>query len=452
MKKEITSCLGDTWVVEEGSVTSNANGLSYALTEPMARILYGSESNKVMAERLRAIESASVDLSGRFFLLQDSKNPLWSHRVPFTNPQFDWVEKAKTMGEFLVFTEDPNLAVEFFISSPEANEKHPGMGDDVFNVMCWDSDVEQYCIAHQAYSLDEAEAWIYGDGDIEELLPPLSYEEVTFMPFASHAGSKKQYKAEIQLITDIEGDKKYQLCEVHIMDQFKQCLSSSLVRAEVLFNLKHDPNFVEEHIQEFAFDDDGTNHLFRMADTYEPETADELKEKLEDLRHNRFIKMETSDKKYELLISWDPVSTYRTTDGKRIHTGEDAPAITKLLPHHGQQLTVGEERAYNIVVKHTEGSMIREVNNLVISPDRLFNLVTSDSHLQTMLRKTKERPLKFADNLKSGDAPCIHQLIAACVQGTASDVMYLSSKTVDVNSLLNPQQKTKTSSPSMDMS
>jgi hypothetical protein len=399
-----------------------------------------------MSERLREIDASPISPDGDSFLIADrSMQRRWSHPVQFGNPMFDWNEKAKTTGVMCVMTEQPEFAIQSFVGNPAMNENNPGSGDDVFNAMIYDNESEQYCIAHSAASFDEAERYILEQGPVSKPLPWLSYEDSNFMrlPAGDLLGHKGMY-AEMQFRSNVTGEDGFRHlgCDVHIMDQFGQCVASSECGINSLFDLRDSPDHLNEFIKLNPHQDkNGVLHLFKNSELSQPDSIEDLREQLRGLVHKRFLKFETADEKFHLLISYDLVETHRDSHtSKCIHRGPGSPSEETLRTCGSIQLTVGTEKAYNIVVKRVEGAMTRTLSNVVLNADLLYRLLSSPEAVQEMVATARKKSPSFADNLKTGDAPCAHQLIGASMQGRLIDIEYTTSKHPKVKVMLKAME------------
>lgn len=446
----IKTSLGDSWVLDQDYAKSEQSGSVYRISEDMERLLKGAqEGNPIkrdrMANRLRDIDSGPLTPDGQSFLIADrTLDGVWGHPVRFDNPRFDWNERAKTDGILLVSVKNPDVAIRTYVGDPKLNEVEPGQGDDVFNVMIWDDEDKEYCIAYQAHSFDHAQEYAL-KGDLNKKLraqPPLpwlSYEQANIfeLPSAEKIGQPGMY-VEVQLKSVVEDGFRNQYCDIHLMDKFGRCVAASEYGIDGLFDIRDNPKELKEFIEEYPFKDEkGVLHNFKHSEVFEPETEEELRDAFNQLAPGRFLKLQTPDDEYQMLISYNLVDTYRVNNtNKRLHTGPGAPTEEAIRASGALRLVIGSERAYSVVIKHAEGSMTRTLSNVILRHEALFKLATDEDAVVEMIENARLRPISFADNIKTGDAPCYHQLLGACLQGRVFDIEYAHSRNEKVEDVL----------------
>jgi hypothetical protein len=461
MKRTFTTVLGDEWTTDQDHVKSSNTGRLFFMSEPMQKILNAANADPSrnqdpkfvqmqgrMASRLRELENAPLTPDERSILIVDRDDNTWSHPVSLSNPQFDWKERGPKEGTLMVLTENTYVAIQSVVGNAQMNEDGSGSGYFSFNVMYFDDsdDVKEYCIDAVYPELDLAINHAM-NAEYANPLPYLSYDSINFMdlPLADSAGFPDAY-AELQLCTVMNGNYREQECNIHIMDRFGQCIASSTHSLDTVFDLRDRTRDLKDYIEDNPHDD--TNkilHKFRNSKVCEPETIDELRGILDALIQDRFLKFHTADDQFQMMLSYSPVETFRTAEGKRIHTGKGLPALEKLKGLEGLQLTKGKERSYTCIVKHLQGAMTREVSNLVISPEKLFELISDDDACYAFIEKSKAKSIKFAHNLETGDPACEHQLLAVSCQGGPDDLAYSVKSKVDVDALIRQAQREKTS-------
>lgn len=458
MSKNYITSLGDKWVVDQNYVRSENTKNHYFLSEPLLKILNAADADpsKIsdenfnnlrarMSSNLREIEKSPMSPDGNSFLIADrSLGGIWSHPVRFDHPKFDWKDRAQKEGTLYVLSENPEIGIESRVGNAEMNKEAPGSGDDVFNVMVFDKDSKKYCIAHQTYTFSDAERYVLENGNIAKPLPPLSYEENTFMdiPSCNSIGLKGVY-AEMQLRTVITDGVKGQYCDLHLMDQYGQCLASSIKSIENVFLIRDNPDCLNEFIKESKHNDEhGLLHMFKNSESLDPKTIDDFLVSFHGLGHNKFLKLETANKEYQMLLSYELVDTYRDFNGKCLHRGSGVPTESALEGCKDKYLTRGTEKAYKIIVKHTDGSMTRSISNVLVDTKALFRLLNEPEAMEELVSNSRLKAPRFSENMKTGDAPCIHQLIGSSVQGKVFDRNYTGSERVLVSSLrTKPKEK-----------
>lgn len=451
MSNIIQTSLGDFWELTEGYAKSE-NGLLYRLSEPMQRLIDGAQivpgaDPRVvgrMASRLREIENAERGPDGDTFLIKDrTLGGVWSHPVKFSNPLFDWNQRAQAKGTLFLLTKDPEIGIQSYVGDPQRNLQNPGSGDDVFNVVVWNEEYEEYGIAYQCDTFEHAAEYVL-KGDLNKKLralpplPALGYRSVAFVdiPSAEHHGHLGMY-AEVQLESQNLDGFRQQRCNVHLMDKFSRCVGAGLITVDELFDLRDRPKSYLEFLENFGVQEGGVHHNFRNSAVCEPEDVDDLKQVLADLKRGCLLKFQTPDDEYQMLITYEVVQTYRIEGtNKRLHTGPGAPTPEMVRDSGAQRIVFGEERAYQICVKHSAGGMIKKLSNVTLDAQKLYDLISDDQAESKMIEEVQLRPLNFMDNRITGDAPCYHQLLGASLQGKPSDVEYLFSRVFTAEELI----------------
>ncbi|MDU8351160.1 hypothetical protein RYA05_04525 [Pseudomonas syringae pv. actinidiae] len=463
----IKTSLGDSWVLDQDFAKSEHSGSVYRISEDMERLLNGAQdANPIkrdrMATRLRDIDSGPLTPDGQSFVIADrTLGGVWGHPVRFDNPRFDWNERARTEGTLLLLVENTGVGIQTHIGDPKLNEVEPGQGDDVFNVMIWDDEDKEYCIAYQASSFDHAQDYAL-KGDLNKKLraqPPLpwlSYEQANIfeLPSAEKIGKPGMY-VEVQLKSVVEDGFRNQYCDIHLMDKFGRCVAASELGIDGLFDIRDNPKDLKEFIEQYPFKDEkGVLHNFKHSEVFEPDSEEELRDVFNQLAPGRFVKLQTPDAEYQMLVSYTLVDTYRANNtNKRLHTGPGAPSEEVLRASGALRVVIGSERAYSVVIKHAEGAMTRTLSNVILRHEALFKLSLDEDSVVEMIENARLRPISFADNIKSGDAPCYHQLLGACLQGRVFDIEYAHSRNEKVEDILKQMEaaRNKTSELSMSM-
>lgn len=465
----IKTSLGDSWVLDQDYAKSEQSGSVYRITEDMQRLLDGAQvvagadprAVARMANRLRDVDGGPVTPDGQGFVIADrTLGGVWGHPVRFDNPRFDWHERAKTKGTLLVLVENPEVGIRTHIGDPKRNEVEPGQGDAEFNVMIWDDEDKEYCIAYQAHSFEHAQEYVL-KGDLNKKLraqPPLpwlSYEHSNLftLPSAEKIGQEGMY-VEVQLKSVVDDGFRQQYCDVHLMDKFGRCIAATEMSIDGLFDIRDNPKDLKAFIEEFPFKDEkGVLHNFKHSEVFEPESEEELRDTFNQLSPGRFVKLQTPDEDYQMLISYSLVDTYRVNNtNKRLHTGPGAPTEEAIRASGAVRLVIGSERAYNVVIKHAEGSMTRTLSNVILRHEALFKLATDEDAVEDMIDNARLRPISFADNIKSGDAPCYHQLLGACLQGRVFDIEYAHSRHDKVEDVLKEMAAARNRTAELSMS
>lgn len=460
MGKTYITGLGDRWEQDDQYVKSLQTGQHFGLSVDMKRLLEGAEAAPGanpdvvarMSSRVRNIEEAPMAPDGHSFLIPDrTLGGRWSHPVKFADPQFDWNERAAKVGTLMLLSKDPEIGIQSYVGNAQMNEQNPGTGDDVFNVVVWDAEEEDYGIAYPCESFAHAEEYVL-KGDIQKKLraqaplPWLGYECASFVniPQGETMGYRGMY-AEVQLKSVVTDNFRVQHCDVHLMDQHGRCVAAGESSINGLFELRDNPWKLKGFIEEHAFKDEkGLLHNFRNSEIFEPADHAELRAGINDLSPGKFLKFQTPGDDYQLLISYDLVDTYRDNNsGKRLHTGPGSPSEETLRDSKAIRVTIGTERSYTVVVKHAEGAMTRTLSNVILNSESLFKMISDENAVIEMVEGRRAKPVAFAENLKTGDAACFHQLLGASLQGRVFDIQYATSRSVKAQDLLNEMEAAK---------
>jgi hypothetical protein len=459
MSYEFKSSLGDRWQVEDEYVKSAQTGRYFYLSDPLLRILEGSQSaqgadekavkiEQRMSQRLREIDGSQKTPDGKSFLIVDRSmnGGRWSHPVQSGNPQFDWVERSKTQGTLFVYTDKPEMAIRSHVGNPEMNLESPGSGDDVFNVLRYSPDHGDYGIVAQASSFGEAEEMAMTQSLQEmEPLPPLSYDKSAFvhLPAGELAGHRDAF-AEVQLVSQAEDGLRHQMCKMHVMDRFSRCMASGIFELNDVLDMRNDPKAFEQVLLNHPHVDEGhVLQQFKNAETAHAVDSHDLYDQINRLGPNKILKFETPDEAHQILISFDLVDTYRENlTAKRLHTGPGAPSEEVLRASDSVYINIATERSYTIQVKRTEGTMVTKLSNMHLSVLNLFNLINGEENHspEEMVEAAKLQKIKFADNQRSGDAPSFTQLLGASLQAKIFEIHYETSKHVKRHVLLNAME------------
>jgi hypothetical protein len=458
MKKTITTRLGDVWTTDHDHVKCQATGRHYFLSDSFIRMLTVADAEQTrenepafaqlqdrMAARLREIQTAPSTPDKKCFLIADRELEGWSHPVYFSNPVFDWNERAAKEGTLYVLTEDPAIAIQSVVGDPELSKNGLDEGYSAFNVMHFDyADEHTYRIVHTEPYFEEAEKVAKGKCDTAPL-PSLSYESVAYMffPQADSIGMPGLC-AELQLCSENHGGFRHQYCQIHILDRFDQCLASSVHTLDDVFNIRDGFWDVKDYIDQYKHEDvDKVLHKFKHSEVCEPESLEEMVEVLDNLQPDKFLKFHTADEEFQIMLSYTLVETFRTLDGKRVHTGRGIPELDVLQKLNERELVKGQEQSYSLIVKRTDGAMTKKIANITLSASKLFELISNDDAPLNFIEDAKERSPRFAENIENGDPPCEHQLIAAACQGNFSDIRYTMKNSISVQKLIQQHSKVK---------
>lgn len=419
----IKTILGDEWTITDGKVTSSNTQRVYGYSKDMQAFLEDSKINPKMANRLRIIDLAPIAPTGEHFLIQDKENPGWSRSISFDEPQLNWGDLDYFHGEMLVNTADPKTVVMCYVSEP-------GESVDSWELLRFVPDDNNYGTVYATNTFDDAIDFM-NSGNLPEALPFLNFTDSRIIDMPN------DYTAEVIRESNNLIDGLYVFLDVHVMNKRGECVASINTRPNTLLEMRDNAIFFEQIIGEHPYKEkDHVLGSFRDSILSTPSTIEEFKETFESLKANAYLKFETADKQFELLVSWKPINSLRTVSGKRLFAGEEIPPLDLFKNWHEDKVVTGKERGYEIHAKNKNGAIVRSTSAIPLDTEKLFLLVTDASSLNTIMEFTEKRLHSIRDANSNGISALIKQeIIATSPQGTQNHVEYVSKKEISVKEM-----------------
>ncbi|MFK4132461.1 hypothetical protein ACI2KR_09300 [Pseudomonas luteola] len=223
---------------------------------------------------------------------------------------------------------------------------------------------------------------------------------------------------------------------IDILDKVNRLVAQCYGDINYIVELRDNERALEQALVKYRTNETPELDFFRSLNIEKPDSIEAVYDLLNDLRDQKCIKLTTASEEYELILSWQPQKCIRDGNGKRLVLGSHEISPETLKSCTTEDIHACKERAYNITLKRAHGAYFKTIEGISISLPKLAALVTDISAEETLIRSAKLRNIQFEDNKLTGLAPSAHQLLAVAIQGSRSDIHYLTNNAYKCSDLL----------------